>query len=235
MIAICKIWSFSFSKLEWHNLHFLNLEGRGIVGETNQISDTWEYSIKFRLLSSPKCGGTARQSPARAEQIHRNLLYDVGVLLFPWFEPWLDNRLKTFVMCSPADYWEKRWQKKTQPAQHHTFRTEWEAFLLSWQRKTKCPCVMSYYTVNRKYKISCTVMYAITLTNMSVNIKPCIQKAMKRQTLTQKRLRLMDSDNCIVNLDTVNVSIQFQNKTSVWLIFKSMTSLITQKCIFRRH
>lgn len=117
MIAICKIWSFSFSKLEWHNLHFLNLEGRGIVGETNQISDTWEYSIKFRLLSSTKCGGTALQSPARAEQIHRNLLYDVGVLLFPWFEPWLDNRLKTFVMCSPTDYWEKRWQKKTQPAQ----------------------------------------------------------------------------------------------------------------------
>lgn len=112
MIAICKIWSFSFSKLEWHNLHFLNLEGRGIVGETNQISDTWEYSIKFRLLSSPKCGGTARQSPAWAEQIHRNLLYDVSVLLFPWFEPWLDNRLKTFVMCSPADYWEKWWQKK---------------------------------------------------------------------------------------------------------------------------
>lgn len=195
-----------------------------------------KYSIKFRLRS-PRCGGTDRQSPARAEQIHRNLLYDVSVLLFPWFEPWLDNRLKTFVMCSPTDYWETRWQQHSQP-----YIQDWVGgvgAVMTTAKKMKCPCVTSYYTVNRIYTINCTVMHVIAFTNMSVSVKT--REKQWKESLDARKTKINGFWHPVwMNLDTVNLPNQYvffkkNLSVKVWWLCKSVLLLIGKNYMYIRH
>ena len=83
------------------------------------------YSILFYSIQWVNgSGGRADLcTPVRAKQISHNLLCDVCMLLFSWFEPWLDNRLSTFVVYRVTDYWDiltekkKKKKKKKQPTQ----------------------------------------------------------------------------------------------------------------------
>lgn len=160
IIAICKIWSFSFLKLVGLFLcWWVLLLGRWTWrNKTDKINDSWEmfcfYSMLFLPVVEQIVGDLWEQSRFTIICCMMS-----ASCFFSWFELWLDSRFKTFVVCSPTDLPRDTVTKNNQHYQPY-IQKRWGWGVENEMLRVPNTClrhIMQLFTVNRNDTLSYTL------------------------------------------------------------------------------